>query len=46
MEEEIRIAKRELAQNIMDWVEGVEVGGKVVDYELLMAYLQGIIDNV
>ena len=43
MDEEIRNAKRELAQNIADWVAD---GGKIVNYERLMAYLQGIIDNV
>lgn len=43
MEEEIRIAKIELAQNIADWVAE---RGHVVNYEQLMAYLQGIIDNV
>lgn len=43
MEEEIRIAKRELAKNIMDYVMEC---GQVVNYEQLMAYLQGIIDNV
>lgn len=43
MEEEIRLAKRELAKNIMDWVSE---RGQVIVYEELMAYLQGIIDNV
>ena len=43
MEEEIRNAKREVAQNIVDWVMEC---GEVVNYGQLMAYLQGIIDNV
>ena len=43
MEEEIRTAKIELAQNIADWVSE---RGHVIVYEELMAYLHGIIDNV
>lgn len=43
MEEEIRNAKIEIAQNIADWVSE---HGHIIVYEELMAYLHGIIDNV